>query len=235
MTTKLDRILGIKDQLISTIDRHNQALINEQYENEQQKLLFQNDSSNSLESKPSSRSSTASTKTATNEPTVKINLRIRPPTTNYFRSVHSINDRAILYYPSFQVLTDAGLDVHSFQFDNTFNPDSTQEQVFEKACGDLIHNLDGLNVVFAYGQTGSGKTFTMSGISKRILEYLPYDTHSVDIILLEVIGDTVRDLYTNEPIKVLMDSQGNVQLVGHESMNVENHEQALEVLDFGFK
>ncbi|KAJ3269229.1 hypothetical protein HDV01_001676, partial [Terramyces sp. JEL0728] len=132
-------------------------------------------------------------------------------------------------------LTDAGIDVHSFQFDNTFSPDSTQDHVFENVCGDLINNLDGLNVVFAYGQTGSGKTFTMSGISKRILEYLPYDTHSIDIILLEVIGDTVRDLYTNEAIKVLMDAHGSVQLVGNESMNVENHEQALEVLDFGFK
>ncbi|KAG3163780.1 hypothetical protein PI124_g5886 [Phytophthora idaei] len=53
---------------------------------------------------------------------------------------------------------------HAFEFDHVFQPDSTQEQVFEQTRALVVSALDGFNVcIFAYGQTGSGKTHTMEG------------------------------------------------------------------------
>ena len=48
---------------------------------------------------------------------------------------------------------------HTFEFDSVFGPNSTQEQVYEGTCGDMIDSLfKGFNrTILAYGQTGSGK------------------------------------------------------------------------------
>ncbi|KAL7680783.1 putative kinesin-like protein [Plasmopara halstedii] len=53
---------------------------------------------------------------------------------------------------------------HPFEFDYVFQPESSQEQVFEQTRALVVSALDGFNVcIFAYGQTGSGKTHTMEG------------------------------------------------------------------------
>ena len=53
----------------------------------------------------------------------------------------------------------------SWQFDEIFGLDSSQDQVFDVAARDVVHGaLDGYNgTLFAYGQTGSGKTYTIQG------------------------------------------------------------------------
>lgn len=55
-------------------------------------------------------------------------------------------------------------DKRKFEFDAVFGPRSTQEQVYNETCGDMISTsiFRGYNAtILAYGQTGSGKTFTM--------------------------------------------------------------------------
>ena len=53
----------------------------------------------------------------------------------------------------------------SWQFDEVFGVDSSQDQIFDVAARDVVHGaLDGYNgTLFAYGQTGSGKTYTIQG------------------------------------------------------------------------
>ena len=52
---------------------------------------------------------------------------------------------------------------HSFTFDNTFNENETNDEMYKFTLSPLIDLLfnNGNVTCFAYGQTGSGKTFTM--------------------------------------------------------------------------
>lgn len=50
------------------------------------------------------------------------------------------------------------------KFDNAFQPELEQEDIYSHFRQVVPRILDGYNVtVFAYGQTGSGKTYTMFG------------------------------------------------------------------------
>lgn len=53
----------------------------------------------------------------------------------------------------------------SMEFDNVFDFEATNEQVFETCTKPIVLNvMDGFNCsVFVYGATGAGKTFTMLG------------------------------------------------------------------------
>jgi kinesin family protein 3/17 len=56
---------------------------------------------------------------------------------------------------------------HNFTFDNAFDTDSSQKDVYEQTAKPAVLSiLEGYNsTIFAYGQTGTGKTFTMEGFT----------------------------------------------------------------------
>lgn len=58
-------------------------------------------------------------------------------------------------------------EAHNFNFDRTFDMNSTQEEVYLYSAKPVVDGvLEGFNgTVFAYGQTASGKTHTMEGSS----------------------------------------------------------------------
>jgi kinesin family member 5 len=64
-----------------------------------------------------------------------------------------------------KMLSETGQPMN-FTFDQVFEEDSLQKDVFEYAAAPLVDEVMlGFNVtLFAYGQTGSGKTHTMMGV-----------------------------------------------------------------------
>lgn len=54
---------------------------------------------------------------------------------------------------------------HRFSFDHIFQPNSTQEEVYNSVGYEVVESaFEGFNgTVFAYGQTSSGKTHTCIG------------------------------------------------------------------------
>lgn len=52
-----------------------------------------------------------------------------------------------------------------YYYDKVFNPQATQENVYDEAAKTIVKDvLGGYNgTIFAYGQTSSGKTHTMEG------------------------------------------------------------------------
>lgn len=101
---------------------------------------------------------------------------------------------------------------YSFGFDRIFLPENNQDFVFDE-MNTVIHGfLCGYNIcIFAYGQTGSGKTYTMlgdrtsAGLVPRAIDniYRELDglTFSLDLKILEIYNEKVKDLITNVSVK----------------------------------
>ncbi|KAK1945965.1 Kinesin-like protein KIF6 [Phytophthora citrophthora] len=150
-----------------------------------------------------------------------------------------------------------GLDFH---FNDVFDPNVSQEQVFNEVCLDIVHSaLDGYNgTILAYGQTGSGKTYTITGgehyadrgIIPRVLstifeefEKKPNMRYSCYISYLEIYNENVYDLldrsHTDRPIeewtKVLLmdDDEGDMHFRNLGVFEAVSEEEALNLLFLG--
>lgn len=68
-----------------------------------------------------------------------------------------------VHEPKIKVDLTKYTDIHSFTFDQVFNENSNNEEIYRYTAKPLISVLftGGKATCFAYGQTGSGKTFTM--------------------------------------------------------------------------
>ena len=64
---------------------------------------------------------------------------------------------------SSQTEVKAMAGIATYTFDQVFDSEATQQQIYDKMVQPSIeHVLKGIDAtVFAYGQTGSGKTYTM--------------------------------------------------------------------------
>ncbi|KAH8057980.1 hypothetical protein JL722_6524 [Aureococcus anophagefferens] len=114
-------------------------------------------------------------------------------------------------YPRAQVAS--GRKEKTFEYDQVFNVDSKQADVYEEISGLVTSVLDGYNVcIFAYGQTGSGKTYTMTGppedrgCNLRALQDLfakaadrRGDTDDkIKVSVIEVYNEQIRDLLSDK-------------------------------------
>eukprot|EP00056_Hartaetosiga_gracilis_P005796 m.89061 g.89061 ORF g.89061 m.89061 type:complete len:952 (+) comp12283_c0_seq1:93-2948(+) len=105
----------------------------------------------------------------------------------------------------------------TFEFDQCYGPETTQEQVFTDTKPLILSCVDGYNVcIMAYGQTGSGKTFTMMGppsnpgVNRRAIRELlalcdskEEVDYTISVSLLEVYNEKVYDLLSASRKKTL--------------------------------
>ena len=114
----------------------------------------------------------------------------------------------------------------TWEFDETFDVNSTQAQVYADVSGLVTSVMDGYNVcIFAYGQTGSGKTHTMAGspqdrgVNWRALGELFTKSNerrgemrdTITLSILEVYNEEIRDLLNNsgEKLEIRQGEFGN--------------------------
>lgn len=103
-----------------------------------------------------------------------------------------------------------------FQFDTTFGPNHSQQDVFKEASPLLETVADGFNVsVFAYGPTGSGKTHTMTGdkdsknhgLTYRVLSELFRIQKERAVVVEQQVYLSMFEIY-NEQIRDLLPPSG---------------------------
>lgn len=150
-----------------------------------------------------------------------------------------------------RIENSAKKQVHTFEFERVFRPESKQEEVFEEVQDLITSVLDGFNVcIFAYGQTGSGKTFTMegpkenAGVNTRALEKLFAEAaskasewqYNFRLTLLEIYNEKVQDLLSDsgEALKVV-NGQHGMEVLGLQQMDVASPGDVQKLLARGKK
>ncbi|XP_072316220.1 kinesin-like protein KIFC3 [Eucyclogobius newberryi] len=136
-----------------------------------------------------------------------------------------------------------------FELDKVFQPQVTQEEVFQEIEPLVTSGIDGYHVcIFAYGQTGSGKTYTMEGsvenpgINQRALKQLftviedrkDMWTYSVTVSSVEIYNEVLRDLLSKDgeklDIKINPDGTGQLHVPGLRVIEVRNFQHIKKIL-----
>ena len=141
----------------------------------------------------------------------------------------------VVHEPKQKVDLTKFVECHEFTFDEVFDENSTNEQIYTQCCRPLVAFFlnKGKATCFAYGQTGSGKTFTMMGpgggksennglyvlaardIYRYIREVPAYSSLQVYVSFFEIYGGKLYDLLNKrEKLVARQDGNGNVQVVG---------------------
>jgi len=180
---------------------------------------------------------------------IRVYLRCRPPTTKELDTFG--NDAMCVSFPNpgeIRVFNSEKNREKSWEFDEVFDINTTQSQVYADVSALVVSVLDGFNVcIFAYGQTGSGKTHTMMGtasnpgVNTRALEELFQRTQeragewvdSISVSILEVYNEDIRDLLNegkgDDKLEVKMGEYGNY-VPGLTHISVTSMEQVLSLI-----
>ncbi|XP_053318937.1 kinesin-like protein KIFC3 [Spea bombifrons] len=157
-----------------------------------------------------------------------------------------------LEFPSNEeILVNHNGSKKKFRFDKVFEPQCTQEDVFEGTLPIIRSCVDGYNVcILAYGQTGSGKTYTMMGNEEkpgvnirsirellRICQGRERIKYTIKISMVEIYNETVWDLLSqNGNTQLEIRSQGKlVTLLGLTEMEVSTEDDIKKTMSFGEK
>ncbi|KAJ9473587.1 hypothetical protein DIPPA_22195 [Diplonema papillatum] len=139
----------------------------------------------------------------------------------------------------------------TYTFDGTFNPDGTQEEIFQIVARPSVeHIIKGYNAaIMAYGQTGTGKSFTMSnfkpgqeGIIPRsaghlfeLIESTPTKTFSLSANFVQIYRDKLTDLMDEKQPKVdiRFSKEKGVELVGCTTVQIGSKEDFMAMYQEG--
>ncbi|KAK3098485.1 hypothetical protein FSP39_019927 [Pinctada imbricata] len=151
-----------------------------------------------------------------------------------------------------------------FEYERVYEPKESQSGVFDEVQPMLTSLLDGYNIcIMAYGQTGSGKTHTMLGSHKdedynpsrnphrdegvipratrelfRLISEKPEKSHTVEVSVLEIYNNDIRDLLSNDPnIKhdISTGQDGSVSVPTLSSKQVDNVYDVMCLVQHGLR
>ncbi|CAI2167152.1 10509_t:CDS:2, partial [Funneliformis geosporum] len=196
---------------------------------------------------------------------VQVALRIKPLTEEDLEKLPSRFQRQILTAPSNapnQLIVE-GDKRQIFHFDHVFPPETTQQEVYERAVENLVDKyLEGYNVtILAYGQTSSGKTYTMGtadnpstslynkGIIPRAMSTLFNIMNnssiylnrkfSIKVSFIEIYNEDLIDLLgegedeCRPQVMIREDSRGNIYWSGLQEVQVNNVNEVMAYLAQG--
>lgn len=151
-----------------------------------------------------------------------------------------------------------------FEFERVYSPAEGQESVFDEVQPMMTSLLDGYNIcIMAYGQTGSGKTHTMLGSHKnedyhlraephkdegvipratrelfRLIKEKPPGTHNVEVSVVEIYNNDIRDLLSGDPNAkhdITTGSDGSLNVPSLTSKPVERVVDVMSLVQFGLR
>jgi len=103
-------------------------------------------------------------------------------------------------------LAGRGLESRTFSFDQVFDANASDDQVFSEIQDELQAALEGEAVcILAYGATGSGKTHTVTNIAERVAQRLNSEAELLEkegchlevlVQIVEIYNEHFRDLLT---------------------------------------
>ncbi|CAG8493568.1 12723_t:CDS:10 [Ambispora leptoticha] len=139
------------------------------------------------------------------------------------------------------------VEQHSFIFDDVFDSDANNEQVYQRTALPLVEYIfrGGKATCFAYGQTGSGKTYTMLDgthglyvLAARdifaLLQQPDWSHLSAYIGFYEIYQGHLYDLLNKrKKLFAREDGKKNVVIAGLQEYAIDNVESLMQVFDYG--
>ncbi|KAF9425282.1 Kinesin-like protein kif24 [Entomortierella beljakovae] len=190
----------------------------------------------------------------TNDLTAKIRVCVRKRPLNSREITRGEKDMATVSgrqlavdEPKVRVDMTKYIERHNFVFDEVFDTDATNEDVYRRTAYPLVQYIfdGGKATCFAYGQTGSGKTFTMLD-SKQGLYVLaahdifvmlckPENSHlSAHIGFYEIYQGHLYDLLNSrKKLHPREDGKSNVVISGLKEYEIINVQGLMQVFEYG--
>ncbi|GBE60087.1 kinesin [Babesia ovata] len=193
-----------------------------------------------------------SNKPADSAENIKVVVRVRPINDNGIPAIRLVNNVVEVHKPGNvnSVLESQKPKVRRYGFDNAFDGNASQQDIYEATAKDLVPRVfEGINgTVFAYGCTSAGKTYTMIGDDKEEgivqlslkslfqLKQELYPDALVHFSFMQVYNECVFDLLTtsNRPLDVQEDN-GDVRVPLLTVTRVDDCDSVLVLLAKGIK
>ncbi|KAG0259465.1 Kinesin-like protein kif24 [Actinomortierella ambigua] len=139
------------------------------------------------------------------------------------------------------------IERHNFIFDEVFDSDATNEDVYRRTALPLVQYLfeGGKATCFAYGQTGSGKTYTMLDDKQglyvlaardifALLKKPEYQHLAAHIGFYEIYQGHLYDLLNRRKrLHAREDGKNNVVINGLKEYEIQNVQGLMQVFEYG--
>ena len=183
----------------------------------------------------------------------KVYCRFRPMTKNETQ-FSSEQISPLLSTNILDINTSKEKNIFSFNFDYIFNPNSTQQDIYDNCAKKSVENfLLGYNsAIILHGQNGSGKSYTMTGktddsnlkgiiprVVKDVFDFIS-DNENLEFIvqvsIVDIYKDKIKDLMNNNDINInLVEdlSQDKIIFDGIYEKSTINENEVLKILEKG--